>query len=97
MFDGLFDNRNRTVSDLIKLGDYLGRSLRENVSIFKIDTEDRSVCYVTQSNKVIVGNYTLGDQIALDSIVVEDAEVFSDNNKFDSMVDGKISSFVKNI
>jgi len=97
MFDGLFDNRNRTVSDLIKLGDYLGRSLRENVSIFKIDTEDRSVCYVTQSNKVIVGNYTLGDQIALDSIVVEDAEVFSDNNKFDLMVDGKISSFVKNI
>lgn len=97
MFDGLFDNRNRTVSDLIKLGDYLGRSLRENVSIFKIDTEDRSVCYVTQSNKVIVGNYTLGDQIALDSIVVEDAEAFSDNNKFDSMVDGKISSFVKNI
>jgi hypothetical protein len=97
MFDGLFDNRNRTVSDLIKLGDYLGRSLRENVSIFKIDTEDRSVCYVTQSNKVIVGNYTLGDQLALDSIIVEDAEVFSDNNKFDSMVDGKISSFVKNI
>ena len=56
MFDGLFDNRNRTVSNLIKLGDYLGRSLRENVSIFKIDTEDRSVCFITESNKVIVGN-----------------------------------------
>jgi hypothetical protein len=97
MFDGLFDNRNRTVSDLIKLGDYLGRSLRENVSIFKIDTENRSVCYVSESNKVIVGNYTLDDQIALDNIVVEDAEVFSDNNKFDTMVDTKISSFVKNI
>ena len=39
MFDNLFENRNRTVSELIKLGDYLGRSLRENVSIFKIDVE----------------------------------------------------------
>lgn len=97
MFDGLFDNRNRTVSDLIKLGDYLGRSLRENVSIFKIDTENRSVCYVSESNKVIAGNYTLDDQIALDNIVIEDAEVFADNNKFDSLVDTKISSFVKNI
>jgi hypothetical protein len=97
MFDNLFENRNRTVSDLIKLGDYLGRSLRENISIFKIDTEDRSVCYVSESNKVIVGNYTLGDQLALDNIVVEDAEVFADSNKFDKMVDGKISSFVKNI
>lgn len=97
MFDGLFDNRNRTVSDLIKLGDYLGRSLRENVSIFKIDTENRSVCYVSESNKVIAGNYTLDDQISLDNIVIEDAEVFADNNKFDSLVDTKISSFVKNI
>jgi len=97
MFDGLFDNRNRTVSNLIKLGDYLGRSLRENVSIFKIDTEDRSVCFITESNKVIVGNYTLDDQIALDNIVVEDAAVFADNNKFDVMVEGKISSFVKDI
>lgn len=97
MFDGLFDNRNRTVSDLIKLGDYLGRSLRENVSIFKIDTEDNSVCYVTESNKVIVGKYAIDDQIHLDNIVVEDADVFADVNKFDKIVDTKVSSFVKNI
>jgi len=57
MFDNLFENRNKTVSELIKLGDYLGRSLRENVSIFKIDVEDKSVCYVTESNKVIVGTF----------------------------------------
>lgn len=97
MFDGLFDNRNRTVSDLIKLGDYLGRSLRENVSIFKIDSNDNSVCYITESNKVIAGKYHLDDQIFLDEIVVEDAETFADNNKFDTLVDSKVSAFVKNI
>jgi hypothetical protein len=97
MFDGLFDNRNRTVAELIKLGDYLGRSLRENVSIFKIDSQNNSVCYVTESHKVIVGNYTVDDQIMLENIVVEDAEVFLNEQKFDTLVDSKINSFVKNI
>lgn len=97
MFDNLFENRNRTVSELIKLGDYLGRSLRENVSIFKIDVEDKSVCYVTESNKVIAGNYEFGDQLKLNNIVVEDIESFSSDDKFDILVDSKISGFVKNI
>jgi hypothetical protein len=97
MFDNLFENRNKTVSELIKLGDYLGRSLRENVSIFKIDVEDKSVCYVTESNKVIVGTFETEDSLALHDIVVEDVDVFLNQSKFDSMVDSKISSFVKHI
>jgi hypothetical protein len=97
MFDNLFENRNRTVSELIKLGDYLGRSLRENVSIFKIDVEDSSVCYVTESNKVIVGTYEIKPNLALRNIVVEDVSDFLDDQKFNSMVDNKISGFVKNI
>jgi hypothetical protein len=97
MFDNLFENRNRTVSELIKLGDYLGRSLRENVSIFKIDVEDSSVCYVTESNKVIVGTYEITPNLALRNIVVEDVSDFLDDQKFNSMVDNKISGFVKNI
>ena len=97
MFDNLFENRNKTVSDLIKLGDYLGRSLRENVSIFKIDAEEQTVCYVSESNKVIAGTFETEDRLALHDIVVEDVEVFLNQNKFDSLVDTKISSFVKNI
>lgn len=97
MFNNLFENRNRTVVDLIKLGDFLGRSLRENVSIFKIDVEDKSVCFVTESNKVIAGNYEIGDSLVLDNIVVEDIDSYSSDEKFNSMVDSKISGFVKNI
>ena len=97
MFENLFENRNRTVSDLIKLGDYLGRSLRENVSIFKIDVEDKSVCYVTESNKVIAGTYDLTEGLRLDDIVIEDVAEFLDEARFDSLVDNKISGFVKNI
>lgn len=97
MFENLFENRNRTVSDLIKLGDYLGRSLRENVSIFKIDVEEQSVCYVTESNKVIAGTYDLSEGLRLEDIVVEDVAEFLDEARFDSLVDNKISGFVKNI
>ena len=97
MFNNLFENRNRTVVDLIKLGDFLGRSLRENVSIFKIDVEAKSVCFVTESNKVIAGNYEIGDSLVLDNIVVEDIDSYSSDEKFNSMVDSKISGFVKNI
>lgn len=97
MFNNLFENRNKTVSELIKLGDYLGRSLRENVSIFKIDMEDKSVCYVTESNKVIAGTFETDGELSLQDIVVEDIEAFLNQDKFDSMVDSKISGFVKNI
>jgi len=97
MFDNLFENRNRTVSDLIKLGDYLGRSLRENISIFKIDVENKSVCYVTESNKVIAGTYVLSPELSLTNIAVEDVVDFTNEEKFDSMVNSKISGFVKNI
>lgn len=97
MFDNLFENRNRTVSELIKLGDYLGRSLRENVSIFKIDVEEGSVCYVTESNMVIAGNYEIGGKLSLSNIQVEDMESYMNDEKFNSIVDSKISNFVKNI
>jgi hypothetical protein len=97
MFDNLFENRNRTVSELIKLGDYLGRSLRENVSIFKIDVEEKTVCYVTESNMVIAGTYTTDTELSLHDIVVEDVSDFINEEKFNSIVDSKISGFVKNI
>ena len=34
MFDHLFENRNSTVTNLLKLGDCLARSLRENIELF---------------------------------------------------------------
>ena len=79
------------------MGDYLGRSLRENVSIFKIDVEEKTVCFVTESNKVVAGTYEIDKRLALHDIVVEDVSEFTDENKFESLVNSKISGFVKNI
>lgn len=92
----VFEKRSKIVPKLIKLGDNLGRSLRENVSIFLIDTEDRKVAYVTESGKILSGTYSK-DITSLKNLLVEDIELFMDNKKFDSFVNKKLSSFIANI
>jgi len=94
MFDHLFENRNTTVTNLLKLGDCLGRSLRENLEIFSIDSENKSVAYLTEKGKVLSGKYTLGPDILLEDIKVRDSDTFTDNNIFDSFVNEKVSYFV---
>ena len=94
MFDHLFENRNTTVTNLLKLGDCLGRSLRENVELFSIDSEDRKVAYLTENGKVISGNYDCQEDLAFSNITIQDSEIFSDNEVFDSFVDRKVSYFV---
>ena len=94
MFDHLFENRNTTVTNLLKLGDCLGRSLRENVELFSIDSEDQKVAYLTESGKVISGNYDCREDLAFSNITIQDSEIFSDNEVFDSFVDRKVSYFV---
>tara|TARA_R110000782_G_scaffold102791_3_gene190127 strand:+ start:5221 stop:6876 length:1656 start_codon:yes stop_codon:yes gene_type:complete len=97
MFDHLFENRNRTVTNLLKLSDCLGRSLRENVELFAIDSEKEEVAFLTESGKVVVGNYVIDEGITLDNIRVQDVEMFSDNKVFDSFVNEKVTSFLSKI
>ena len=94
MFDHLFENRNTTVTNLIKLGDCLGRSLRENVELFSIDSEEGKVAFLSESGKVISGNYSLQGQISLENIQVQESEIFEENEVFDSFVDQKVTDFV---
>ena len=97
MFDRIFVSRNSKVIDLIKLGDYLGRSLRENVKIFSIDDVTKEVTYLTSSKNVIKGNYSLAKGISLHNIQVESGDNFSDEAKFDSVINKEVSKFIKTI
>jgi hypothetical protein len=97
MFSNLFEERDKTITHLVKLGDCLGRSLRENVSLFSINSQDGEVSFLTSSDKVITGKYTIGEDITLNNIVVQDSSVFEDGEKFDSFVNDKIHSFVESI
>ena len=70
MFDHIFENRDKKVTNLIRLGDCLGRSLRENVILFSIDDRNSRVSYLTESEKVITGEFDVKDGVTLDFIVV---------------------------
>lgn len=97
MFSNLFEERDKTITHLVKLGDCIGRSLRENVSLFSIDSANSEVSYVTNSGMVISGKYVIGEDIGIDSIKVQDSSVFQNGEEFDNFVNEKIHSFVESV
>ena len=97
MFDHIFENRDKKITNIVKLCDYLGRSLRENVEIFSIDDSENKVTFITEKGQIIAGNYDFDDEVALTNIQVESDDLFQDDNQFDDFVNYKISNFVQNI
>ena len=97
MFDHIFENRDRKITNIIKLSDYLGRSLRENVEVFSIDDTENKATFVTESGKIIAGSYDFNDHVTLNDIQIEEGELFEDDQRFDDFVDYKISNFIQNI
>jgi len=97
MFDHIFENRDKKVTNIVKLCDYLGRSLRENVEIFSIDDSDNKVTFITEEGKIIAGNYDFTGNVSLTNIQVESDDLFRDDAQFDEFVDYKISNFIHNI
>ena len=97
MYDHIFEKRDKKLSNLIRLGDCLGRSLRENTVLFSVDDANSRASYLTEGEKIISGDFSFNDGIKLDFIVVEDFEAYSDEERFDEYVNGKISMFVESL
>lgn len=94
MLTNIFESRNKTFINLVKLGDYLGRSLRENVEILSID--DNLVTYLTESGKVIRGKFN-GLSNTLTNIEVQDSMIFEDKKLCSELTNKKISNFLADI
>jgi len=97
MFDHIFENRDKKVTNIVKLSDYLGRSLRENVEIFAIDDTESKVTFITESGKIIAGEYDFKGSLSLKNIQIEEGDLFENDQQFDEFVDYKISNFIQNI
>jgi len=97
MFDHIFENRNKKLVNILKIADYLGRSLRENVEVFSINDSTQETIFITESDKIIKGNYDFSNGISLQNIIIEDSDVFSDEEQFDSFVTTKVSNFIQHI
>jgi hypothetical protein len=74
--------------NLVKLGDYLGRSLRENVELFSV--EDNSVTYLTESNKIVKGKFSK-DAKSISEIQIDDASIFEDKRACSLLADKRVS------
>jgi len=79
------------------MADSLGRSLRENVSLFSVDDSDSLVTFVTESGNIIQGVYYFGDNLILENITVESGEQFTDEDKFESANHRQVSSFIESV
>ena len=97
MFTRLFEERDKTISRLVKLGDCIGRSLRENVMLFSIDSGSEEVTYLTEGRKVISGNFKIDADVSLHNIRIQETSVFEDGAAFDNFVSEKMHSFIESI
>ena len=95
MLTNLIENRGREFSNLIKIGDYLARTLRENVELFSV--EDGRATYLTESGSVVSGKYGFNPTLKLTKVVVEDSSVLEDRKAFEDATTKKVSNMLFNL
>ena len=92
MFTNLIENRGKEFSNLIKIGDFLARTLRENVELFNV--EEGIVTYLTESGSVVSGKYSFKPTLKLSKIIVEESSVLEDKKAFESATDRRSKGLV---
>ena len=97
MFSNIFEERDKKISVLVKLGDCLGRSLRENITLFSLDGGNEEVSYLTENDKIITGNYKISSDVILENIQIQDSSLFKDETLYDTYVGEKINKLIENI
>ena len=98
MLGYIFENRNNTLKSVIKIADCLGRSLRENVQLFSLDSQNNKASFVTESGFVVDGKFSKDrENLTLDNVTVQDSELFSDNEHFNNFVSSKIKNFISSV
>jgi len=95
MLTNLIENRGKEFSNLIKIGDFLARTLRENVELFNV--EEGIVTYLTESGSVISGKYSFKPTLKLSKIIVEESSVLEDKKAFESATDKKVMGLLSNL
>ena len=89
MLTNPFGRKSNKVQKILKLGDQLSLSLRENVEL--IDTDESLITFVTESGHVIEGEFNF-DTLEFSNIKVTTTEIFEDSESFDLAITDNISS-----
>ena len=97
MYDILFSNRNKVVADLIKLGDCIGRSIRENVFLFTVDPLEQQVSYLTESDRIITGTYNNEGDLSINDVIISNCEDAFRGDAFEEKIDESVNDFLYNL
>ena len=95
MLTNLIENRGKEFGNLIKIGDYLARTLRENVELFSV--EDGVATYLTENGSVISGKYSFKPTLKLSKVVVEDGEVLENVKSFEEATNQRVMTVLSNL
>tara|TARA_R100001594_G_scaffold24780_1_gene48572 strand:- start:208 stop:1755 length:1548 start_codon:yes stop_codon:yes gene_type:complete len=94
----MFESRNRKLTNLIQLGDFLGYAIRENIQLFSVNSLDNQVTYLTESNQLISGNYSIkSNSYVLENIEIKSSDIFTDDERFDEGVSNQISHLLEDL
>jgi hypothetical protein len=94
MFENMILNRDKKLHNLYKISSYLGRSLRENVELFKYDDNLNKVWFVTESNKLISG---VVSESGLTEVEVSETSEYLNDKEFDKKVRNQVNSLIGNL
>jgi hypothetical protein len=94
MLTNIFESRNKTFLNLVKLGDYLARSLRENVELFSVD--NGSVTYLTESGYIVRGDIA-DNGLAIQNLAVDGADILEDSKLCNKLINKKITLLMADI
>lgn len=94
MFTNIFENRNKKISNILRLCDSLSRSLRRGVEVF--DISESKVTFLTEDEKIISGNLD-SDSVTFNDLEITDGEVIRDSKMFDKFIESKVFSLISNL
>jgi len=94
MLTNPFGRKSNKVQKILKLGDQLSLSLRENVEL--IDSDESLITFVTESGHVIEGELDF-DTLEYTNINVTTTEIFEDSESFDQAINTKINSVLNSL
>jgi hypothetical protein len=92
------NHRDKELTNLHKVADYLSRSLRENLRIFSVDSASSKAIFLSESDKMISCDYKITDKsVQLENFSIESSDSFISGEKVDSKVSDGISSFISSL
>ncbi len=94
----LFNDRNKSFVRLTEAGDYLGRRLRENLTIYEIDDANNKVTYISENNVLISCDYReIKGKLTFENFVTENLGKVTSDEYVDSLVESNVQKFVDSI